>query len=51
MTPETIRDAMVPEPTTLAAGATAQEAGRYLADSRDVRAIFVTEDGGSSSAS
>jgi CBS domain-containing protein len=46
MTPETIRDAMVPEPTTLSAGATAQEAGRALGDSGDVRAIFVTEDDG-----
>ena len=45
MSPETVRDAMVPEPTTLAASANAQEAGRCLAD-RDVRAIFVTEDGG-----
>lgn len=46
MTPETVRDAMVPEPTTLLAGASAQEAGSCLADSRDVRAIFVTEDDG-----
>jgi CBS domain-containing protein len=46
MTPETVRDAMVPEPTTLAAGASAQEAGRCFADIPDVRAIFVTEDGG-----
>jgi len=45
MSAETVRDAMVPEPTTLAAGASAQEAGRCFAD-RDVRAIFVTEDGG-----
>jgi len=45
MTPETIRDAMVPEPTTLAAGASAQEAGTCLG-SPDVRAIFVTEDDG-----
>ncbi len=45
MSPETVRDAMVPEPTTLAASASAQEAGRCLAD-RDVRAIFVTEDTG-----
>ncbi len=37
---------MVPEPTTLSAGATAQEAGRALGDSGDVRAIFVTEDDG-----
>jgi CBS domain-containing protein len=46
MTPETVRDAMVPEPTTLVADATAQEAGRCLGDNRDVRAIFVTEDDG-----
>lgn len=46
VTVETVRDAMVPEPTTLAAGASAQEAGRCLADSRDVRAIFVTADDG-----
>ena len=45
MTPETVRDAMVPEPTTLAAGATAQEAGISLG-SPEVRAIFVTEDDG-----
>jgi CBS domain-containing protein len=46
MNPETVRDAMVPEPTTLAAGANAQEAGRCFADSGEVRAIFVTEDDG-----
>ena len=46
MSPETVRDAMVPEPTTLAAAASAQEAGRCFADNLDVRAIFVTEDGG-----
>ena len=45
MTPETVRDAMVPEPTTLGADATAQAAGRSLSD-REVRAIFVTEDDG-----
>ena len=45
MSSETVRDAMVSEPTTLAASASAQEAGRCFAD-RDVRAIFVTEDGG-----
>src|SRR5436853_4307870 len=43
---ETVRDAMVPEPTTLAADASAQDAGRSFADSGEVRAIFVTEDGG-----
>jgi CBS domain-containing protein len=42
---ETVRDAMVPEPTTLSAGASAQEAGACLV-SPDVRAIFVTEDDG-----
>ncbi|TML77581.1 MAG: CBS domain-containing protein [Actinobacteria bacterium] len=46
MSPETVRDAMVPEPTTLAAGASAQEAGRSFADNGEVRAIFVTEDDG-----
>jgi len=45
MTPETVRDAMVPEPTTLAAGASAQEAGRCFAES-EVRAVFVTEEDG-----
>ena len=45
MSPETVRDAMVPEPTTLAAGATAQDAGMCLG-SPEVRAIFVTEDDG-----
>jgi CBS domain-containing protein len=46
MSAETVRDAMVPEPTTLGADANAQDAGRCFADSADVRAIFVTEDGG-----
>ena len=46
MTAATVRDAMVPEPTTLAAGASAQEAGRCFAESAEVRAIFVTEEGG-----
>ncbi len=46
MSPEVVRDAMVPEPTTLAAGASAQEAGRCFADNGEVRAIFVTDDGG-----
>jgi CBS domain-containing protein len=45
MAVETVRDGMVPEPTTLAAGANAQDAGRLFADN-GVRAIFVTEDGG-----
>jgi CBS domain-containing protein len=46
MSVETVRDAMVPEPTTLAATANAQDAGRSFADRGDVRAIFVTEDDG-----
>jgi CBS domain-containing protein len=41
---QTVRDAMVPEPTTLGADASAQEAGRCLAN-EDVRAVFVVEDG------
>jgi CBS domain-containing protein len=43
---DTVRDAMVPEPTTLLAGASAQDAGRCLGDRPDVRAIFVTEEDG-----
>ena len=43
---QTVRDAMVPEPTTLDAGASAQEAGRAFAESPEVRALFVTEDDG-----
>ena len=41
-----VRDAMVPDPTALAATATAQEAGRCFADGPDVRAVFVCEDDG-----
>jgi CBS domain-containing protein len=39
-----VRDAMVPEPGALDAGATAQEAGERLADPA-VRAVLVCEDG------
>ncbi len=46
MSAETVRDAMVPEPTTLGSEATAREAGQCFADNGEVRAIFVTEDGG-----
>ena len=46
MSAQTVRDAMVPEPTMLGVGASAQEAGRLLADNPDVRAIFVCDDGG-----
>ena len=41
----TVRDAMVPEPRTLAATATAQEAGSLL-ERPEVRAVLVCEDGG-----
>jgi CBS domain-containing protein len=43
---QTVRDAMVPEPTTLDVGATAQDAAALLADSDDVRAIFVSAEDG-----
>jgi CBS domain-containing protein len=43
---QTVRDAMVPEPTTLRADASAQEAGRVFVDGPDVRAVFVTEEDG-----
>jgi CBS domain-containing protein len=38
-----VRDAMVPEPTMLAASASAQEAGRCL-DNEEVRAVYVVEE-------
>ena len=43
---QTVRDAMVPEPTTLPGAASAQEAGRCFAESPEVRALFVTEEDG-----
>ncbi len=43
MSTQTVRDAMVPEPTTLAVDATAQDAGRSFAENDDVRALFVVE--------
>jgi CBS domain-containing protein len=43
---QTVRDAMVPEPTRLGDGESAQEAGRCLADNPEVRAIFVCESDG-----
>ena len=46
MSGQTVRDAMVPEPTMLGDGASAQEAGRILAENPEVRAIFVCDDGG-----
>ena len=46
MSDQTVRDAMVREPTTLADTASAQEAGRSFADNPEVRAVFVcTADG------
>ena len=42
---QTVRDAMVPEPTTLGVAASAQEAGRCL-ERDDVRAVFVVDDEG-----
>jgi CBS domain-containing protein len=43
---QTVRDAMVPEPTMLAVGDSAQEAGNCFAAREDVRAGFVVEDDG-----
>jgi CBS domain-containing protein len=37
---------MVPEPTTLAVGASAQDAGQCFGEREDVRAVFVVEDDG-----
>jgi CBS domain-containing protein len=42
---ETVRDAMVPEPTMLTGSASAQQAGLIL-DNEDVRAVFVVDEGG-----
>jgi CBS domain-containing protein len=39
-----VRDAMIPDPQTLEATATAQEAGEHLV-SPDVRAVYVSDDG------
>ena len=41
-----VRDAMVPEPTSLPAAATAQEAGRCFTESPETRAVFVSDDDG-----
>jgi CBS domain-containing protein len=40
---QVVRDAMVPEPTTLSVDDSAQEAGRYFAARKDVRAVFVVD--------
>jgi CBS domain-containing protein len=42
---QTVRDAMVPEPTTLGVTASAQDAGRCL-EREDMRAVFVVDDEG-----
>ena len=39
-----VRDAMIPEPLTLAGSASAQEAGEHLTEP-DVRAVYVSDDG------
>ena len=41
-----VKDAMVPEPTTLSAEASAQDAGRLFADAPEMRAVFVTAENG-----
>jgi CBS domain-containing protein len=41
-----VRDAMVPEPTTLQVGDSAQDAGQCFAEREDVRAVFVVDDAG-----
>ena len=41
-----VRDAMVPEPTSLPVTASAQDAGRAFAESPETRAIFVSDDDG-----
>ena len=46
MSAQTVREAMVPEPTTLSAGDSAQDAGRCFAEREDVRAVFVVDDDG-----
>ena len=46
MNPQTVRDAMVPEPTTLGVGSSAQEAGICFAENEEVRAVFVVAEGG-----
>ncbi|HZR97028.1 MAG TPA: CBS domain-containing protein [Gaiellaceae bacterium] len=43
---QTVRDAMVPEPTMLDGDDSAQEAGRCFADNEHVRALFVVEGDG-----
>ena len=44
MSEQCVRDAMVPEPTTLRVTDTAQDAGQCFAEREDVRAVFVVDD-------
>ena len=46
MSDQTVRDAMVPDPTALSVGDSAQDAGLYFAEREDVRAVFVVEEDG-----
>ena len=46
MSDQIVRDAMVPEPTTLSVGDSAQDAGRCFAEREEVRAVFVVDDDG-----
>lgn len=46
MSGDTVRDAMVPEPATLGADESAQQAGRSFAENDEVRALFVVDDDG-----
>ena len=46
MSAECVRDAMVPEPTTLLVTDSAQDAGACFAEREDVRAVFVVDDEG-----
>ena len=43
MSTQTVRDAMVPQPTMLDVAASAQDAGLAFAENEDVRALFVVE--------
>ncbi len=42
----TVREAMVPEPTTLRVDDSAQDAGKAFAEREDVRAVFVVDEEG-----
>jgi CBS domain-containing protein len=46
MSDVTVREAMVPEPTTLRVDDSAQDAGKSFAEREDVRAVFVVDEEG-----